>query len=117
MFLATSARNIKNKNAQRRFSYIPLVYEKYKIDSTRFKESSLYYTSKIDEYEPMLKQIQELLEKERGVYARQRTVRDSIKQDSIKQVRKKKNADKSQKNVKLDDETKKKKLQQRLQKQ
>ena len=84
MFLATSARNIKNLNGQRRFSYIPLVYEKYKIDSTRFKESSLYYTSKIDDYEPMLKEVQKILEKERAFYARQRTVRDSIKQDSIK---------------------------------
>ena len=54
LFLATAAKNIKNKNLQRRFSYIPLVYQKYKIDSTRFKESSLYYTSKIDDNDPML---------------------------------------------------------------
>ena len=89
LYLATAAKNIKNIRQQRRFSYIPLVYQKYKIDSTRFKESSLYYTSKIDVYEPMLNEILVVLEKERAMYAKQRSKRDSIRQDSIKKVRQK----------------------------
>lgn len=118
LFLATAAKNIKNKQLQRRFSYIPLVYQKYKIDSTRFKESSLYYTSKIDEYEPMLNEILKSLEKERATYAKQRTTRDSLKQDSIKKVRQKiKDAKKNPKDVKKDEEAKKKKEQFRLKKQ
>jgi hypothetical protein len=116
LFLATAAKNIKNKQKQRRFSYIPLVYQKYKIDSTRFKESSLYYTSKIDDYEPMLNEVLALIEKERAVFAKQRGVRDSIRQDSIKKARKEMNRKKSQMNVKMDDTTRKKKEQLRLQK-
>jgi hypothetical protein len=115
LYLATSAKNIKNKRQQRRFSYIPLVYQKYKIDSTRFKESSLYYTSRIDDYEPMLNAILKTLQEERALFARQRAVRDSLRQDSIKKVRQKMNIKNSQMNVKLDEKTKKKKEQLRLQ--
>jgi hypothetical protein len=117
LYLATAAKNIKNKQLQRRFSYIPLVYQKYKIDSTRFKASSLYYTSQIYEYEPMLNAILIDLQKERKDFARQRTIRDSLRQDSIKKARKKMNRENSEMNVKLDEVTRKKKLEKRLQKQ
>ena len=72
LYLATSAKNFKNKNLQRKFSYIPLVYEKHKIDSNRFQRSNLYYTSKIDLYEPMLKKVLVSLEKDRSLYAKQK---------------------------------------------
>ena len=64
LYLATAAKNIKNKRQQRKVSYITLIYNKYNIDSLRFNRSNLYYTSKIDVYEPMLNEITELLEKE-----------------------------------------------------
>lgn len=89
LYLAAAAKNIKNKNLQRRFSYAPLVYEKYKVDSIRFHKSNFYYTSKIDLIEPMLNEILADLEKDRAIYAQQKKVRDSIVQDSLKKIRKK----------------------------
>lgn len=87
LYLATAAKNIKNINLQRRFSYAPLVYQKYQIDSLRFHRSSLYYTSKVDLYEPMLKEVLASLEEDRAVFARQKKVKDSIMQDSLKRDR------------------------------
>lgn len=87
LFVATAAKNIKNKNLERRFSYIPLIYEKYEIDSARFHRSNIFYTSRIDDYEPMLKRVIEILEEEREFYADQKKISDSIRQDSIKKVR------------------------------
>ena len=87
LYLATSAKNFKNKNLQRKFSYIPLVYEKHKIDSNRFQRSNLYYTSKIDLYEPMLKKVLASHEKDRSLYAKQKKIKDSTRRDSLKKVR------------------------------
>ena len=87
LYLASAAKNIKNNQLQRRFSYAPLVYQKYKIDSTRFQRSNLYYTSKIDLYEPMLKEVLAALEKDRGLYAKLKKERDSIRQDSLTKAR------------------------------
>ena len=88
LYLAAAAKNVKNKQLQRRLNYVPLIYEKYQIDSLRFQASNLYYTSKIDVYEPLLTEVLTLLEKEKTVYARQKKVRDSLRQDSIKKTRK-----------------------------
>ncbi len=109
LYLAAAAKNVKNKQLQRRFSYVPLVYEKYKIDSTRFQASNLYYTSKIDVYEPLFDEVLKKLEDERTLYARQKRVKDSTRQDSIKKARKEMMKGK-QPNFKMDDEVKKKKL-------
>lgn len=114
MYLAVAAKNVTNKNSQRRFSYIPLVYQKYKIDSARFQRSNLYYTSKIDIYEPLLDGILKDLEADRKLFARQKKVRDSIRQDSVRQA-KAKLVKKNRKIVEMDEKTKKKKLQQRIQ--
>ena len=89
LYLAAAAKNVKNTQLQRRFSYVPLVYAKYKIDSTRFQASNVYYTSKIDIYEPLFDEVLKILEAERTLYARQKKVRDSTRQDSIKKARKK----------------------------
>ena len=51
LFIAKSAFIEKNTLNQRKVNYIPLVYHKYKIDSTRFANSNFYYTSKLEEYE------------------------------------------------------------------
>ena len=88
LYLASAAKNIKNEQLQRRFSYAPLVYQKYKIDSNRFQRSNLYYTSKIDLYEPMLKEVLTSLENDRALYAKQKKDRDSLRQDSLKTARK-----------------------------
>jgi hypothetical protein len=51
LFIAKSAFIEKNILNQRKINYMPLVYHKYKIDSTRFSNSNFYYTSKLEEYE------------------------------------------------------------------
>lgn len=88
LYLAAAAKNVKNKNLQRRFSYAPLVYEKYQVDSARFHRSNFYYTSKIDLIEPMLNEVKISLEADRAIYAKQKKVRDSIIQDSLRTTRK-----------------------------
>ena len=54
LFIASKAKAIKNENLERKINYSSLIFEKYQIDSSRFKESNLYYTSKIDEYNDIL---------------------------------------------------------------
>jgi hypothetical protein len=87
LYLASAAKNIKNIKQRRRISYLPLIYNLYKIDSSRFQNSSLYYTSKIDEYQPMLQEALTLLENERTSLAKIKKTQDSIRQDSIKKRR------------------------------
>ena len=84
MYIANSARNIKNKNLQRRFSYLPLVYSKYKIDSTRFKSSNFYYTSKIEDFGDLLNEVFTLIQKDQSKLSVMKKIRDSIIQDSVK---------------------------------
>ena len=86
LYLATAAKNIKNKRQQKKVSYITLVYNKYNIDSLRFNTSNLYYTSKIDIYEPMLNEITELLEKEQEFFTKAKKIKDSLYNDSLKNI-------------------------------
>lgn len=58
LYIAKSAFNEKNKNNERKINYIPLVYNKYLIDSTRFSNSNYYYTSKLEEYNLIFKEVQ-----------------------------------------------------------
>ena len=88
LYIATQAKNIKNRKAQRKMSYLPLIYKKYKIDSLRFQKSNFYYTSKIDDYEPMLQQVLKELESKRSELAKIKKVQDSILQDSVRKSRK-----------------------------
>lgn len=56
---------IKNKEGLKANNYIPLLYEKYEIDSARFASSNLYYTSKISEYEKMFKEVKKRIDAQR----------------------------------------------------
>jgi len=109
LYLATAAKNIKNKRQQRKVSYITLIYNKYNIDSLRFNRSNLYYTSKIDVYEPMLNEITELLEKEQKKFTIAKKIKDSLFNDSlvknkikVKKAPKKKEFDFSKKMKKME---------------
>lgn len=84
LYLATSAKSIKNKKQQKKISYTPLVYNTYKIDSLRFSTSNFFYTSKVDVYEPMLDQVMALLKKEQVFFTQAKKIKDSIFNDSIK---------------------------------
>ncbi len=65
LFVAKSAFIEKNTLNLRKIDYMPLVYNKYKIDSSRFSISNFYYTSKLEEYELIYKEVKEGLEKKK----------------------------------------------------
>jgi hypothetical protein len=79
MLLASGAENIKNIQLQRNVNYFPLVYEKYKIDSTQFKESNFYYVSRIDDFEEILKKVEDRLSKLKLEKEQEQEALDSIK--------------------------------------
>ena len=54
MLIASSSKNVKTINLQRKIDYFPFVYDRFKIDSTRFQKSSFYYISKIEAYDEIL---------------------------------------------------------------
>jgi len=87
MLIAAGAENIKNVDLERNVNYFPLVFEKYGIDSTRFRESNYYYTSQIDEYEKILKEVDERLKTLKEEFDNEIKLKDSLKNDSIKNLR------------------------------
>ena len=64
-----------------------MVFEKYGIDSTRFRESNYYDTSQIDEYEKILKEVDERLKTLKEEFDNEIKLKDSLKNDSIKNLR------------------------------
>ncbi len=70
MYLANGAYSVTNKYGDKKVDYLPLIYEKYGIDSARFHHSNIYYLSKINRYEAIYKKVEQRL-------------REIKKQDSI----------------------------------
>ena len=68
MLIASASKNVKTINLQRKIDYFPFVYDRFKIDSTRFQKSSFYYISKIDTYTEILAQVKKGLEIEKEKY-------------------------------------------------
>ena len=89
MMIASSAKYIKNKTNQKNINYMPFVYDKFKIDSTRFESSNFYYMSKIDLYQEILENAKINLETRNEVFKKINTRLDSIKKDSTQMVRNK----------------------------
>ena len=89
MMIASSAKYIKNKTNQKNINYMPFVYDKFKIDSTRFESSNFYYMSKIDLYQEILESAKINLETRNEVFKKINTRLDSIKKDSTQMVRNK----------------------------
>jgi len=79
MFIANSAYGIKNISLQRKIDYLPLVYEKYQIDSARFQDSNLYYMSRIDDYEEIYKAVESQLKKKYKEAEEVNRIADSLK--------------------------------------
>ncbi|NQV78380.1 MAG: DUF4296 domain-containing protein [Lutibacter sp.] len=87
IFIADGGDNIKNTNLQRNVNYFPFVFEKYQIDTTRFKESNYYYTSRIDDYDEILGKVEKRLEALKKSYDDEIKISDSIeniKRDSLR---------------------------------
>ena len=68
LYIAIGAKSIKTKKLERKKNYIPLVLEKYKIDSIQFSKSNIYYTSRIEEYEEMFEEVQKRLNDLKNIY-------------------------------------------------
>lgn len=62
MHLGVGTSNLKNKNKEKDRNYMSLIYEKYGIDSVRFANSNVYYTSQAVEYEEMFEVVEKRLE-------------------------------------------------------
>lgn len=76
LYIAKSAFAEKNSNNERKIDYVPLIYNKYQIDSTRFISSNYYYTSKLEEYDLIFKEVKaKLMLKKVSV---EKNVRDEI---------------------------------------
>ena len=83
MVIAASAKFIKNKNQQKNINYMPFVYEKFKIDSTRFNISNYYYMSKIDLYQEILENAKTALELRNNVFKKTQKRVEARRKDSL----------------------------------
>ncbi len=79
MYLANAATNVKTKKLERNLDYMPLVYEKYGIDSLRFQTSNIYYMSHIDDYEAIYKKVDARLQKMLDTTEAAQKLKDSLK--------------------------------------
>lgn len=68
LYISMGAKSIKTKKLEKDKNYIPLVLEKYKIDSIQFSKSNIYYTSRIEEYEEMFEEVQKRLNDLKNIY-------------------------------------------------
>ena len=87
MMIASSAKHVKNKNFERKIEYMSLVYDQFKIDSTRFQTSNLYYMSKIDVYQEIFENAKVRLEKQKAFYEEIKNKKKPIGSDSLKKIR------------------------------
>lgn len=87
MYLANAGDNIKNIDLKRNINYFPIIFEKYQIDTTRFKESNYYYTSRIDDYDEILAKIDTRLKALKKQFEIENKLNDSLnrlKRDSLR---------------------------------
>lgn len=69
LYIAIGAKSVKTKKLEKNKNYIPIVLEKYKIDSIQFSKSNIYYTSRIEEYEEMFEEVQKRLNELKNIYS------------------------------------------------
>lgn len=79
LLVANGAENVKNLQEKRKINYFPFVFNKHKIDSTQFKKSNFYYTTRIDDYDEILNEVDIRLKKLKKNYEQERKTRDSLK--------------------------------------
>lgn len=92
LYIAAAAKHTPNKNDESNIDYASLVFDKYQIDSARFKRSNYYYTSKIDDYEKIYLEVEKRLEKLKDSFDILKKEQDSIskiKKDSLVKAKKK----------------------------
>jgi hypothetical protein len=85
--IATTAKNEKNIYGKRNVDYTQLVFEKYGIDTTRFKKSNFYYTSRIDDYQAIYLEVEKRIKRQNSLFKDLRKEKDSLKNDRIRKIR------------------------------
>jgi len=88
MYIAVAAKHVKTKDLQKNINYMPLVYEKYGIDSLRFQTSNIYYMSLIDDHEAIYKKVEKRLIMMLDTTDLAKKTKDSIKKAKKIQVKK-----------------------------
>lgn len=83
LLIAQGAENVRNLDENRSVNYYPLVFEKYNIDTTQFRESNYYYTTKIDDYDEIIRRVQTKLEKMMKEVDDKRALEDSLRRERI----------------------------------
>lgn len=78
LLLASGAENVKNLQLKRNVNYYPLVFEKHHIDSIQFKESNHYYSTKVDEYDQIIKKVETRLGDLLKQFEDERKLKDSL---------------------------------------
>lgn len=82
MQISLGAKTTKNKDGESKLEYMHLIYEKYNIDSTRFASSNFYYTTDIDQYNDILKEVKSRLNNMLGEYELAQKLKDSLERVS-----------------------------------
>lgn len=83
MQLAVGAKVVKNID-NKRSNYMPLIYEKYGVDSGIFARSNFYYSTKIDGYTKILQEVKVRLDTLEVVHENLLRKSDSIKKNKLK---------------------------------
>jgi hypothetical protein len=90
MHLANKSRNIKNNLGDKKPNYFPLIYKKYNIDSTQFKESHTYYMTNLPEYIEIYKKmddsIMSLLKKEEKLLKEKDSLKNLTQKKKLKDI-------------------------------
>lgn len=82
--IAIIAEHKKNLDGKYNIDYMPLVYEKYGVDSLQFANSSFYYNTDIDEYKKILALARTKLAEKKKVVDAEMKVLDSLKMEKQK---------------------------------
>ncbi len=95
--IANNAKSVQNRKGHKKINYMPFIYQKYNIDSARFMQSNIYYTSKIEEYEKLFQRVELKLRKIKEIYDPLSADIDPTlpvwKRDSIRRVNREKRGD------------------------
>jgi len=86
MYVANGAVSVPNLNGEKNVNYMHLVYQKYQIDSVRFAASNLYYTSRVNDYERIFRNVKVRLDTLREEYNIKVDSLPMTKADSLRKI-------------------------------
>lgn len=99
MQIALGAKTTKNKDGNSKVEYMHLVYDKHGVDSARFSTSNFYYTTDIDQYNDILKEVKSRLDTMLEKYEEEEKLKDSLERISKSNLKEKSLIDEKPKKV------------------